>query len=219
MAKVKKETQTFWWLEGERKSAPAPKPAPVPAPEPVPGPVPIPNSSSRSAPKSSVRPLWRDLLALLIKVAAIVVVFALIFTFIYGFDRNTDPDMAPMVKDGDLVLFYRLSKNYSYNIGDLVVLDFQGQREIRRVVAKAGDVVDITDAGLSVNGAVQEEPNIYEPTQPYENGVTFPLTVGPGQVFVLGDARQSATDSRVYGPVNIKDTLGTVITVIRRRNI
>jgi len=47
----------------------------------------------------------------------------------------------------------------------------------------------------------------------------MPLTLGAGQVFVLGDARQNATDSRVYGAVNTKDTLGKVITVIKWRDL
>lgn len=159
----------------------------------------------------------KELAALILKIVIIAIAFILVFTFLYGFHRNTDPDMAPMVKTGDLVMFYRLDKNYA--IGDLLLLDFQGERQVRRVVARAGDVVDITENGLSINGAIQQEPEIYYRTWPYENGATFPLTVGEGQVFVLGDARENATDSRVYGPVNTKDTLGTVITVIRRRGL
>jgi len=162
--------------------------------------------------------LLKELFALVIKIAVIAAAFALIFTFVYGFYRSTDPDMAPMVKSGDLVMFYRLDKNYA--IGDLLLLDFQGERQVRRVVARAGDVVEITpDGGLSLNGAVQQEPEIYHSTWAYENGATFPLVVGEGQVFVLGDARENATDSRVYGSINTDDTLGTVITIIRRRGL
>ena len=161
--------------------------------------------------------VWRDLLNLILKITAICVAFVLIFTFVYGLHRNTDPDMAPMVKDGDLLMFYRLDKDYA--IGDLLVLEFQGAHEIRRVVAKAGDRVDITEDGLIVNGAIQQEPEIFQQTRRYDNGLEFPLTVGEGQVFVLGDARDNATDSRVYGPVDTEDTFGTVITVIRRRHL
>jgi len=163
--------------------------------------------------KSSV---WRDLGSLGVKVAAVVLAFVLVFSFVYGFDRNTDPDMAPMVKDGDVVVFYRLDKDYA--VGDLVVVKYRGALEVRRVVAGPGDTVDITDVGLIVNGALQQEPGIYQKTVRYAKGADLPLTLGKGQIFVLGDARQNATDSRIYGPVNTKDTLGTTITVIRRRN-
>ena len=162
-------------------------------------------------------PLWKEALNLLIKIAAAAAAFALLFTFVYGLQRNTDPDMFPMVKDGDLVMFYRLDKKYG--IGDLAVLDYQGERQTRRVVARAGDTVDITDSGLIINGARQQEREIFAKTERYAaSNVDFPLTVQEGQVFVLGDAREDATDSRVYGPVEISDTLGKVMAVLRRRN-
>ena len=180
---------------------------------------------AHSAPELPERPhavvqdvsVWRELLNLVVKVAVIAVIFVMLFTFLYGIHRDTDPDMTPMVKDGDLMMFYRLDKNYA--IGDLLVLDFHGVRQARRVVARAGDTVDITEDGLIINGAIQQEPEIFQMTRRYEDGISFPLIIGEGQVFVLGDARENATDSRIYGPVDIEDTLGTVITVIRRRHI
>jgi signal peptidase I len=116
-----------------------------------------------------------------------------------------------------LVIFFRLGRDY--DIGDLLLLDFEGQRQVRRVVAQAGDRVDITAHGLVVNGAPIHEPMIFQRTERLETAIEFPLTVGPGQVFVLGDARETAIDSRAFGPVNTSDTLGTVITVIRRRGM
>jgi signal peptidase I len=124
--------------------------------------------------------------------------------------------MAPMVKSGDLVMFYRLDRDYS--IGDLLLLDFNGETQVRRVIAKEGDVVDIDDRGLKINGSWQQENSIFQETWQYEEGIDFPVTIGPGQLFVLGDARDNATDSRIYGPIDAKNTLGTVVTVIRQRN-
>jgi signal peptidase I len=178
---------------------------------------PDPGAMEQSQVRQREPSVWRELLNLGIKIAVIALAFVLIFTFFYGFHRNADPDMSPYVKDGDLVMFYRLDKKY--DIGDLLLLEYQGERQVRRVVAKAGDIVDITEEGFIVNGAIQQELEIYQQTERYENGIEFPLTVGEGQVFVLGDARANATDSRVYGPVNVKETLGKVITVIRRRNL
>ena len=192
-------THTQTWEEPDRY-----EPITRPAPE---SPQAIPQQNS----------VWRDLLNLAIKIASIAIAFMLITTFLYGLHRNTDPSMNPMIKDGDLLMFYRLDKDYA--IGDLLVLDYKGKRQTRRVVARAGDTVDITESGLIINNAIQQEPEIYQQTRRYDNGLSLPLIVGEGQVFVLGDARENATDSRVYGPVDVKDTLGTVITVLRRRNL
>ena len=161
--------------------------------------------------------LSKDILHLLLKIAAIIAAFALAFTFLYGLHRNTDASMSPAVSDGDLVLFYRLDKTYAP--GDALLLEYRGQRQVRRVVATAGDTVDITGDGLMVNGALQQEPEIYQQTQRYADGPGFPLTVGEGQVFVLGDARENAADSRIYGAVETADTLGKVIAILRQRNI
>jgi signal peptidase I len=158
-----------------------------------------------------------DLLSLVAKIAVICLIVTFVFTFVYGLHRNADPDMAPAVKDGDLVMFYRLDKDYV--AGDLLMLSFEGRNQVRRVVATTGDSVDITEDGLIINGAVQQELNIYEETERYADGAEFPVTLGEGEVFVLGDSRNNATDSRIYGAVNVKDTKGTVITVIRRRNL
>ena len=165
---------------------------------------------------SSVQPsIGRELRNLGLKILAVLAVFGLVFTFVYGVHRNSDVDMTPAIKDGDLVMFYRFDKDYA--IGDLLLVDFNGHREVRRVVAVADDVVDITEDGLMVNGALQQELEIYQKTHSYETGIRFPITVGPNQVFVLGDARENATDSRIYGPVNINDTYGTVISLVRSR--
>jgi signal peptidase I len=175
-----------------------------------------PDPKARGQPRASPT-AFRELVALLAKIAVICAIAAFMFTFLYGLHRSSEPDMAPSVKDGDLVMYYRLDKDYS--AGDLAVLDFQGERQVRRVVAKEGDSVDITEYGLAINGAIHQEPGIYEKTERYAGGPEFPIILGEGQVFFLGDARGNAADSRIYGVVNEKDTLGTVIAIIRRRNL
>lgn len=162
--------------------------------------------------------VWKDLAFLLVKIASIGLALLLLSTFLFGVVRYQEPSMAPAIKDGDLVLFYRYS-GAGYLPQDVIVLDYGGHRQARRVVAAAGDTVDITDGGLIVNGALQQEPEIYQKTERYQEGVSFPLTVPEGQVFVLGDSRIGATDSRIYGCVKIEDALGKVITLIRRRGI
>lgn len=162
--------------------------------------------------------LLKELGSLVLKIVVIISLFLITFTFIYGFHNVTEPHMSPMVNAGDIVIFFRLNRDYGMDT--LVLLNFEGERQVRRVVAQTGDTVDIRpDGGLVVNGALIHEPMIFEQTWRLETGVQFPVTVGEGQVFLLGDARETAIDSRVYGPVYMRDTLGSVITVIRRRGM
>ena len=165
-----------------------------------------------------VTPLWKDILVLVLKIALIALAFILLFTFLFGAERYQDPSMSPAIKDGDLVIFHRYSK-VGYLTQDAVVLEYEGKRHVRRVVATAGDTVDITEEGLIINGALQQETAIYQNTERYENDMVFPLTVPEREIFVLGDARTDAADSRVYGTVEIDDTLGKVIAVIRSRGV
>ena len=176
------------------------------------------NSTIPARSPPNCKPLVRDMLVLLAKVGAIILSFVLLFTLIFGLTRMPDTSMDPAMKEGDLIVYYRLLDN-GYEPGDVIVLRWEGETQIRRVIATEGDEVDIGESGLVVNGAVQQELGIYQPTERFVEGVHFPLVVPEGHVFVLGDGRETATDSRIYGTVGIRDTLGKVMTVIRRRSI
>jgi len=162
--------------------------------------------------------LLKDLLILLTKIALIVLVFVILSTFVFGIIRYGEPAMAPAIKDGDLVVFNRYTQN-GYQARDAIVLKAGGQWQVRRVVATAGDHVDITEDGLLINGSLQQEPEIFKKTERYLDGGEYPLVVPEGQVFVLGDNRDGAEDSRLYGCVKTDETFGKVMTVIRRKGI
>ena len=161
--------------------------------------------------------LLGEMMRLVLKILIIVVVFLLLFTFMFGIIRYSDETMNPAIKNGDVVMFYRLDKRYVAT--DAVVVEYEGNKQVRRVVAIAGDTVDITEEGLIINGALQQEQDIYEETLPFVEGIQYPVTLQPGEIFVLGDKRTKASDSRLYGPVKVEDTLGKVMTVVRRRGI
>ena len=161
--------------------------------------------------------LFKDILNLLAKILVIAVIVLLLFTFVFGVLQVDDMSMTPAMMDGDLVFFYRLDR--SFVAGDTVVLYYDGSTQVRRVIAIQGDEVDITENGLLINGMIQPEEYIFEETTQFEEGVTFPLIVGPGEIFVMGDGRTQSIDSRIYGTVDTRDTLGKVMTIVRRRNL
>lgn len=156
-----------------------------------------------------------DLLFLLAKILIVAVICAVLFLFVFGIHRCSDNSMNPALKYGDLAFYYRLQQDYRSS--DVVIVEKDKQQQVRRIVAKAGDVVDITEDGLRVNGYLQQEANIYTDTLPYVEGISFPLTLGQDEYFVLGDNRTNSTDSRIYGAVKKDEIKGVLITLLRRQ--
>lgn len=159
---------------------------------------------------------WKeDLLFLLLKIGIFAILAAALFGFVFGAHRCGDNAMNPAFRNGDLVFYYRLQKEY--HSSDAVVLKKGEETQVRRIVAKPGDEVDITEEGLKINGYLQQEKDIYSETLPYVDGITFPVTLKEGQYFVLGDDRRNAKDSRAYGVIEQEEIKGIVMTLLRRR--
>ena len=162
--------------------------------------------------KSSVK---EDILFLILKIVIFLTLLAAMLLFVFGICRCGDNMMAPAFKDGDLAIYYRLQKEYQPS--DTVVIEKDGETQIRRIVAKSGDSVEITGEGLKINGYIQQEAGIYTETLPYTEGISFPIVLGEDEYFVLGDNRSGAKDSRIYGAVKKTEIKGAVITLLRHR--
>lgn len=159
---------------------------------------------------------WKeDLLFLLLKIGILAILAVVLFGIVFGAHRCSDNAMLPAVRNGDLVFYYRLQKEYRNS--DVVVLKKGEETQVRRIIAKAGDEVDITGEGLKINGYLQQEKDIYSEILPYVEGITFPVTLEEGEYFVLGDDRSNAKDSRIYGVVKQGEIKGVVMTLLRRR--
>lgn len=165
--------------------------------------------------KKKENSIKEDLLFLVLKIFIFAALLAVTFLFLFGICRVGDNMMSPAFKDGDLAVYYRLQKKFMPS--DTVVLEKDGETQVRRIIAAAGDEVNLTEDGLEINGYLQQEQEIYTETLPYMGGITFPVTVGQDEYFVLGDHRTNAKDSRMYGIVKKEEIKGAVITLLRRR--
>jgi len=144
-----------------------------------------------------------------------LVVWAL-FTQVFMLTQAKGQGMFPAVKDGDLVLAYRLQGDYVKD--DVVVYTVNGETRVGRIAARWGDVVTLDDTGtLLVNGTAQSGEIMY-PTYA-KDALTYPYVVPDDSVFILGDYRTQSEDSRDFGPVPMSDVQGKVITILRRRGL
>ena len=112
--------------------------------------------------------------------------------------------------DGDILL---LMKTKEFDYGELCCVAWQNKLLIKRVIAGAGDIVDIDQEGnVSVNGVLLDEPYVTEKSLG-ECDVSFPYQVPEGKFFVMGDRRESSIDSRssAIGSVGDDQIVGRVL--------
>lgn len=148
----------------------------------------------------------------------IVTVVWLMFGFVLGLAQAPNSDMSPNIKANDLLLYYRLSRDFQAQ--DVVVVSKNKTTYIGRIVAGPGDTVDISDAeALVINGNSMIEPNVYTTTPKYEGFVEYPVKLGEGEYFILCDNRSGSEDSRYYGSVARSEIKGKVITAVRRNDL
>jgi signal peptidase I len=163
---------------------------------------------------------WKQkeiVLRFITKLALVLLSIWAIFTFVFGIRQISGEFMYPRLRDGDLIFYYRLEKNYQ--IGDVVTFKLDDATFTCRIVAQDGDVVEVNEEGqLLVNGNVQQE-EIFYPTEPQDGDVTYPYTVEEDSYFVLCDYRTIGFDSRTYGAIPRSTLDGKIITVLRRRGI
>ncbi len=140
----------------------------------------------------------------------------LMFTQVFLITRASGNGMFPAIKDGDLIIGFRLQQEYIKN--DVVTYKVKGIRGVGRIIARETDVVTLDDSGsLLVNGTAQTGEIMY-PTYAKE-GIQYPYRVPEDSVFVLGDYRTQAQDSRDFGPITMDAVEGKVITILRRRGL
>lgn len=124
--------------------------------------------------------------------------------------RVASTSMRPTLCEGDTLVVLTPSAGRRAGVGDLVTFrQPDGEVAVKRVVASAGQVVEVRDAVLHVDGrSVRED---YVDLRTVDGTYFGPVTVPPDSVFVMGDDREVSIDSRDYGAVPRTEVRGTVL--------
>jgi len=171
----------------------------------------------------------RDILETLILT---VVIFLVVQSVVKNF-KVEGSSMEPTLHDGEFLLvdkavYWSLSPTLVHTIvpgtdsvgesqrvflfhapqrGDIIVFRYPQDPSrdfIKRVIGVPGDMVEIRDTRVYVNGHASTETYIMAPPH-YQMP---PQRVSPGNFFVLGDNRNNSSDSHVWGQVPWYDIIG-----------
>lgn len=151
---------------------------------------------------------------LLIFGGAILVAYLLQAYLVKPFQIPSE-SMMPTIDPGDRILVNRLAyRTGTVQRGDIIVFKAPidpGVDFVKRVIAIAGDTVEVRRGQVIVNGQLQDEPYIKA-----EERTNFAAQKVPeGAVFVMGDNRANSEDSRFW-PVpwlNVDDIIGKAFLI------
>ena len=178
------------------------------------------NYSEKKSSGNLDRFISKTLLPYLSNIAFVFFLLIVIFTLCFRITCVDGRSMNNTLMDGDYVLLLNDFLCGDYEQGDVIVASKEGfrngERIIKRVIATEGQWVDINfDTGtVKVDGKILDEPYISTPTITPE-GLTFPLRVEDGCVFVLGDNRELSMDSRhpQIGQIDCRKIVGKAIFI------
>ena len=140
----------------------------------------------------------------------LVLLLVIVCGLVLGCAIPRDEGMRPDFRAGRPVVFLRLGGGFRR--GDCVCLRLpDGVTAVRRVVAVPGDSVELRDGIAYINGLAERGNYSFTRTDPRPEGPVYPLILRQGEFFLLGDARETAVDSRDFGAVTRADILGKLL--------
>lgn len=165
------------------------------------------NELERVKYKRRYRSVLKSTIYTLITVAAIAILVATLWLpvlQIYG------TSMTPTLTDGEIIFTVKTS---DFEPGDIVSFYYNNKILVKRVIAEAGDWVNIDENGsVYVNDVPLDEPYL-EGKAFGDTDIELPYQVPDGKIFVMGDHRATSVDSRntAVGCVAQEQIVGKII--------
>ncbi len=146
----------------------------------------------------------------------LLVIGVLIHFFVATIIPIEGESMLPNFSSGDWVILDKLS----YNIGkpqrgDVVAVKFPGdpehERYIKRIIGLPGEALEIKDGAVYINKIKLTEAYIAIEVTTEPN---LTIRLKDDEYYLIGDNRFNSSDSRIWGPVTLKELIGKARMII-----
>lgn len=153
--------------------------------------------------------MMKDKIKEIIPYVIILIIVILLKQYVFTTVKVNGSSMYPTLHDKDVMILDKLSYRFSdIKRFDIVVVDIETTKLIKRVIALPNETIEYKDNILYINGKeIEDKYNDIEMDD-------FVYNLGDDEYFVMGDNRGDSIDSRVIGSVGRHQIMGkTKITL------
>jgi len=154
--------------------------------------------------------------------------------FVFQSYQVDGESMQTTLFNNDRLIVWKAAKTWSHITGhpyipargDIIIFQEYGLSQygepenskqlIKRVIGLPGDRVVVHNGSVTVYN--KQHPDGFQPDKTMPYGYVIPVTMGDinqvipaNEVYAMGDNRGNSLDSRIFGPVNVKDIVGKLV--------
>lgn len=177
-------------------------------------------SVTHSKSKQTARGIWlKDMREWLITAGIVFAIMSLLNIFVFNVSTVIGQSMQPTLYEGEKLIINKITLDFANpGRGDIIVLHDPStgpdRKEylVKRIIGIPGDIVEVQEQKLYVNGRLVVEPYVDTEIQdPDFSGLSVP----EGTYFVMGDNRHAGAskDSRYFGTVKKEQIVGKVALI------
>ncbi len=139
----------------------------------------------------------------------VIIIALLIKMYVFSPIRVNGSSMEPTLYDGDFMILNEIGYHLNgVERFDIVVINKNGEKIIKRIIGLPGETVKYKDNKLFINDEEITEDFQHEVTHNFDLSEIDVDIIPDGYYFVLGDNRGNSKDSRMIGLINKSEIRG-----------